>query len=142
MRTFVSHFTARSYEHDMFGHVNHAVYLNYFEQARFDAFEAAGYPFMQVRDRGWGVHVVRVEVDYRAEVRLGDRLEIQTRFVDFRRTSMVIEQRCLRRRTDGDEAVLAAEGTIVAVFVGANGRPARVPDDVRSKLGAPVVSKA
>ena len=41
-RTFESRFTARSYELDSFGHVNHGVFFNWFEQARFEAFEASG----------------------------------------------------------------------------------------------------
>ena len=35
---FVYKFNAKGYELDSYGHVNHAVYLNYFEQARWELF--------------------------------------------------------------------------------------------------------
>ena len=61
MRQFTTEIAVRSYELDSFGHVNHAIYLNYFEQARFDALESGGFPLREIYARGWGVHVVGVE---------------------------------------------------------------------------------
>ena len=69
---------ARSYELDSFGHVNHAVHLNYFEQARFEALAGCGFTYDELARRGWAIHVVRIEVDYLSEVLLGDRLRIRT----------------------------------------------------------------
>ena len=41
---FESRFRVRSYELDGFQHLNHTVFLSWFEQARFDAFEQGGFP--------------------------------------------------------------------------------------------------
>ena len=54
----------RTSELDSFGHVNHAVYLNYFEHARFEALKRAGFPWDLLGERGWAIFVVRIEVDY------------------------------------------------------------------------------
>ena len=54
MRTFEDTIRVRSYELDALGHVNHAVYLNYLEQARYDAMEAGGFPHTEVFAKGWG----------------------------------------------------------------------------------------
>ena len=54
---------ARSYELDAFGHLNHAVYLNYFEHARFQSLARYGIVAEVIRQRGEVVDVVRVEVD-------------------------------------------------------------------------------
>ena len=59
----------RTSELDSFGHVNHAVYLNYFEHARFEALKDAGFAWSELARRGWAIFVVRIEVDYVAETR-------------------------------------------------------------------------
>src|SRR5690606_8021532 len=89
---FESRFTVRSYELDGFAHLNHAVFLNWFEQARFGAFEAGGFPAPEIQARGWGVYVVRVEVDYLKEARLGDALVVRTRVEEVGRSSMLFHQ--------------------------------------------------
>lgn len=138
---FTSRMRVRSYELDALGHVNHAVYLNYLEQARFDALEAAGVSPDHMAREGWGVHVVRIEVDYRAECRMGDELVIRTSTTGFRNSSMTIQQtleRCPRypgpAPSGDEEGVTAVEARIVAVWVGPDGRPMRIPALVRSAL--------
>ena len=79
--------TVRSGEIDSFGHVNHAVFLHYLEHARVEALEAAGFPWTALAERGWQLYVVRVEVDYVAEARRGDRLLVRTWADGFRRTT-------------------------------------------------------
>lgn len=150
MRTFESTFRVRSYELDGLGHVNHAVFLNYFEQARFDALEHGGFPVAEMTRRGWGVHVVRIEVDYRRECRQGDRLEVRTRIESFRNSSVTIRQELRRRdrsiaggvepdapapRAPTGPGEVAAEATVVAVWIGEDGRPMRIPPEVRRALG-------
>lgn len=123
----------RSSELDSFGHVNHAVFLNYFEHARFEALEAAGFSWSVLEERGWGIYVVRIEVDYLAEARRGDRLLVRTWAESFRRTSMVLAQRMTRTEPDNTETTVS-EARVTAVWIGPDGKPMRVPDDVREGL--------
>lgn len=122
----------RSYELDAFGHVNHAVYLNYFEEARIRVMEEVGQPVPELLDRGWGVHVVRLEVEYRKEAHMGDELRIRTRVDGVRRSSMTVLQRAVRAGPDGAE--LVCEARVTWVWVNEDGRPVRVPDPVREAL--------
>jgi YbgC/YbaW family acyl-CoA thioester hydrolase len=122
----------RSYELDSFGHVNHAVFLNYLEYARFEALRQGGFPYEELVARGWGVYVVRIEVDYLKEARLGDRLLVRTWAAGSKRSSVVFAQEI--RRTTAPADVLA-RARVTAVWVGPDRRPARVPDEVRVALG-------
>ncbi|MEJ2539858.1 MAG: thioesterase family protein [Gemmatimonadota bacterium] len=124
--------SARSYELDAFGHLNHAVYLNYFEHARFETLAAKGLLAEEIRSRGEGVHVVRVEVDYLKEVRQGTSLEIHTGVVGFRHSSMTFHQSAVDAR---DPDLAYARAQVVAVWIGPNGRPMRIPGPVREALG-------
>jgi len=121
----------RSYELDSFGHVNHAVYLNYFEHARFETLRAGGFSPATLDQRGEGVHVVRVEVDYRRELRLGESLQVATGVREFRNSSMTLVQVAFRA---GARDHVFAEATVVAVWIGPDGRPMRIPGDVRAAL--------
>ncbi len=131
MRVFETRFRVRSYELDSFGHVNHSVPLNYFEEARWRALEEGGFPASELEARGEAVYVVRVEVDYRGEARLGERLLVRTRVEEFGRSSMRIRQDLLRE--DGEDPV--AEARVVAIWIGPDARPTRLPASVREALG-------
>jgi len=122
----------RSYELDSFGHANHAVFLNYLEFARFEALRHAGFPYQEIVARGWGVYVVRAEVDYLKEACLGDRLEILTWADSYKRSSMVLAQQIVRADQPDEEI---ARGRITAVWVDGDRRPMRVPVALREALG-------
>ncbi len=126
---------ARAYELDSFGHVNHAVHLNYFEQARFEVLARCGFTYDELARRGWAIHVVRVDVDYLSEVLLGDRLRIRTWAEGFRRTSMVMLQEARRDPREGEgDSIPVARARVVAVWIGEDGRPIRVPTEAREEF--------
>lgn len=121
----------RTSELDSFGHVNHAVYLNYFEHARFEALGEAGFTWDVLEERGWAIFVVRIEVDYLAEARREDRLLIRTWADSFRRTSMLLVQEMVRA---DKPSVTVARARVTAVWIGPSRKPMRVPDEVRTGL--------
>jgi len=133
MSGFETEFRVRSYELDSLGHVNHAVYLNYLEQARYDALTAGGLTPEVIRERGWGVYVVRVEVDYHRECFHEQLLRVTTVVEEFRKASMIIRQD-IRRVDDGPMADPAVTARVVLVWIGEGGRPIRVPDEARQAL--------
>ncbi len=126
--------TVRTTELDSFGHVNHAVYLNYFEHARFEALRDAGFSWDILAERQWAIFVVRIEVDYLAEGSREDEMLIRTKAESFRRTSMILVQEMVR--DDGSET-LVARARVTAVWIGENRKPMRVPEELREGLTLP-----
>ena len=122
----------RSGEIDSFDHVNHAVYLHYFEHARYEALRAAGFRWQLLRDNDWQIYVVRIEVDYMAQAMRGDVLRVRTWAESFRRTTMTLGQEMLRDEESGTVAVARAK--VSAVWIGPDRRPMRVPNVVRVGL--------
>ncbi len=122
----------RSYELDSFGHVNHAVFLNYLEHGRFDLLRAVGIPPESLPERGLGVYVVRLEIDYVKEARVGNRLLVRSRAEEFRRTTMVLVQEIVLA---SEPDTVLARARVTAVWVGPDRRPTRVPVEVRTGLG-------
>ena len=130
-RSIRTRLTVRSYELDSFGHLNHAVFLNHFEYARFDAFRVLDFPPERLLARGEAIHVVRVEVDYRAELTMGDDVDIETSLHELRNSSLTLRQRCV---SPTDPNRVYAEALVTVVWIGPDRRPMRVPDDVRAVL--------
>jgi len=127
----------RTSELDSFGHVNHAVYLSYYEHARFAALKEAGFTWSVLDERGWAIFVVRIEVEYLAELRREDEVVIRTHADSFRRTSMILMQEMVRVRvggSSGEGETVVSRARVTAVWIGPNRKPMRVPDVVREGL--------
>ena len=66
----------QTYELDALHHVNNAVYLNWIEQAYFDALRASGHPIEQVRQQGWWALQGGHEIEYFEPAFDNDEIEI------------------------------------------------------------------
>jgi YbgC/YbaW family acyl-CoA thioester hydrolase len=70
-------FSVRGYELDSYGHVNNAVYLNYFEQARWEMFRHLNL-IDYFRKNKLLLLVTELKIRYSREVKLFDELIIHT----------------------------------------------------------------
>ena len=71
---------------DAMGHVNHAVYLTYFEQARLTFWrEVTGSPSPHTR-----IIIARAECDYRSPAHFGDELEVRVGIGEIGRSSFTL----------------------------------------------------
>lgn len=96
----------------MFGHVNHARYLEYMEWARFQWCADNGMPLPELIARDHvGPAVLRVQIQYRRECKLGDELLVTAAAMSARRQIGRIKQTIVDTRTG--ELVADAELTFV-----------------------------
>lgn len=113
---------------DQLGHVNHARYLSYFEDARMTllATSPAGMPGTP-SDRG--CIAARVAVDYAApvEFRPGLKLRVETAVAAIGTSSWMLEQRMY----DGDTFVARCQCVLVA-YSYADRKPRPLDDDERA----------
>ena len=109
----------------MFGHVNHTRYLEYMEWARFAwaAHDGVPIPVMVQRDR-IGPAILRAEVRYRRECRLGDELWVTVEPMSARRDIGRLRQVITDRVTG--EVVCDAELTFVMLDLDAR-KATRLP---------------
>jgi len=124
---------------DPLGHANNAAYLTYLEQARFALWRAQlGFlprPSTTPGPRGCGFIMARAEVDFRAQARYGDELEVRLSLAASGRTSFTYAYEVVT--TPGDRIVAAAR-TVQVWFDYDTERPVPIPDDLRAKLARPV----
>ncbi len=67
------------YQHlDIFGHVNHAAYLNIFEEARWDLIESNGYGLNTIIERQQGPTILEVQIRFKSELKFKEKAKIET----------------------------------------------------------------
>ncbi len=108
----------RNYHIDHFGHVNHARYLEFLEEARWQYLEKNH--LIEPIHRIKAFHVVsKVEIDYRHPVRLADVLHIETKINGRSSKCFWVDQRAHITSS----GITAIRAVITNVFVDAQGRP-------------------
>ncbi len=114
---------------DFSGVVYHASYLRFLERGRTEFLRAAGVDQSTLHAEGEGLifAVRRMTIDYLKPARMDDVLLIETRTAELRGASLAIAQRVLRN----EEVLVTAEVRVAAIL---GGRPARIPDALRSVL--------
>jgi acyl-CoA thioester hydrolase len=125
--THVRNFRIRHYECDAYGHVNHANYVRYMQEAAFDASAAVGYDFAryQAMDRLWLIR--ETEIEYLRPLRYGDSVQITTWVLDFRR---IRSRRAYEFRYAGSGELVARASTDWVFLERSSGRPTAIPQDM------------
>lgn len=115
---------------DLAGIVYYANYLKYIERGRTEWVRALGIDQTRLRAEAGIVFAVRrVEADYLSPARFDDALEVTTKLEKTSGARVVLIQEVQRDGT----VLFAARVTLVALTD--TGRPARLPADVRRRLG-------
>ena len=118
----------RFYELDPYGHLNHSVFVQYFETSRIELLEKADVSLNVYADIGYHFVVTRIETSFIRPVKAGDILTIETELLQLRPASLIWNQKMLR----GAETV--AHQKLRNAITDLQGKPLRVPKDVTKKL--------
>jgi len=116
--------TVRGYELDSYGHVNHAVYLNYMEQARWEIIREAGLLDQLIRE-GKKLVVIKADVRYINEIKLFDKVIIHTK-VKKEAPYLVFYQKLFNQ--NGNTRV--ARAVIKAILLDEQKKPLDIPDEM------------
>lgn len=117
-------FRVRHYECDAYGYVKYADYLNYMQEAAFDASAAAGYDRARYEAMGHHWLVRETDVEYLRPLRYGDSVRVKTWVADFRR---VRSRRAYELWRVGSSELAVRASTDWVFLDGATGRPVTIP---------------
>ncbi len=120
-------FRVRHYECDAYGHVNHANYLRYMQEAAFDASAAAGYDFRRYREMGRAWLVRETDITYLRPLAYGDSVVVKTWVLDFRR---VRSRRAYELRDLATGEVVAQAHTDWIFLDNQSLRPVTIPQEM------------
>ena len=120
-------FRVRHYECDAYGHVNHANYLRYMQEAALDASAAAGYNLDWYENHGRQWLIRETAISYLKPLMYGDTVIVKTWVQDFHR---VRSRRAYELRHERDGAIVARASTDWVYLDTAAMRPVSVPDEM------------
>jgi thioesterase-3 len=128
----------RSTELDALGHVNQARWVEYLEWGRFDWTRASGMTDQFLGADGVGSVMANLNVNFRREARLGDRLTVRTWLAAVGRSSFRFAQEI--RGASGD---VLCDSVATAVAFDLRARASvPIPDDLRATLQSLVRAEA
>ncbi len=130
-----SRLEVRFHELDPYGHVNHALYLSYFETARIDALVSIGCGLERLEADGFHLIVVEAHIRYVKPSTYGNVLTVASQIVETGLASARWHQRLTRE--DDLIATLDTRGA----FTNREGRPERIPAHYLEMLG-PLLAQA
>ncbi len=124
-------FTLKIYyeDTDAGGVVYYANYLKFLERARSEAIYSLGYTNSSILERFGVLLIVKsCNIEYKKPAKFEDTLEIISEIKSFTKTSFLMKQSILRN----NEIISDAE--IHLVSVDKNGKPSKIPEDLKKKL--------
>jgi acyl-CoA thioester hydrolase len=126
---------------DAMGHVNNAVYLTFFEQARLAfwlALHPGGAPDEAIDPARIGFVLARAECDYASPVRLGERLLVGCRAGDFGVSSFVFDYRIVAAggSVDAEVRLVASGRTVQVTWDWAAGKKVPLSADLKTRIEA------
>jgi acyl-CoA thioester hydrolase len=129
----VTPITVRFRDLDAMGHVNNAVFFTYLETARVEYVRHGLLGESQIRDFTGqvGLILAKISCDFKTPIYYGQRVEVGTRVVEMRNSSLLVEQRI---EADGQLAALAE--AVVVHYDYQSGKSLRIPDHIRAQVEA------
>lgn len=101
---FIWQFTVLETHLDTFGHMNHATYLQLFEQARWEFVTARGYGLEYVIKEQVGPTILELDIKYRRELRLRELVTVESETLDYNGKVGHVRQRMLNQK--GEECAV------------------------------------
>jgi len=126
----IHHWPIRVYyeDTDLAGIVYYANYLRFIERARSEMVRAAGIDQVAMKASGFVFAVRRVEADYLSPAKYDDELIVETTLDRLKGASFDMPQTVFR------DGVALFQARVSVVVLGAHGRAARLPADIRAKV--------
>ena len=114
---------------DVGGVVYYANYLKFLERARSEAIYSLGYTNKGLNEQYGILLIVKsCNIEYKKPARFEDVLEVNSEVVSFSKTSILMKQLILRNKD------LISEAEIHLVAVNKDGKPSKIPEELKKKL--------
>jgi len=128
MRRFEHQHRVTYAETDQMGFAYYANYLVWFEMGRTELIRASGLAYRELEEMGLLLPVIEASCSYQRPARYDDVVTIRTAVSEVKGIRLTFSYEVLR----GGE--LLARGMTRHAFMDKNGRPAKLPKDIKSRI--------
>ena len=119
-------------ETDMMGVVYYAKFFNWLEVGRVGLMRDVGLPYSKWESKNFHIPVVQAHADYKSSARFDEEILVKSRVASVGNSSIRFENEVYKL----PQSELVCTGHTVHVLIDAQGRPTRIPDDIRAMLEA------
>ena len=114
---------------DSGGVVYYANYLKFLERARSEALYTLGFTNLGLLEKHNILLIVKsCNIEYKKPAKLEDKINIISEVISFTKTSFTMKQ-CILRNNE-----LITEANVHIVIVDKNGKPSKIPEELKQKL--------
>ena len=124
-------FTVKVYyeDTDSGGVVYYANYLKFLERARSEALYTLGFTNLGLLEKHNILLIVKsCNIEYKKPAKFEDKINIISEVISFTKTSFMMKQCILRKN------LLITEANVHIVIVDKNGKPSKIPEELKQKL--------
>jgi thioesterase III len=90
----------REHHLDSFGHVNHATYLQIYEEARWEYITSRGFGYNEVHQTGIGPIILEISLKFKKEMRLRENVRIRGQVTEYTRLTGNFHQEILNEKNE------------------------------------------
>lgn len=124
-----THIIVRGYHTDLYQHVNNARYLEFLEEGRWQALETY-IDLDQFMATGLLFFIVNINISYRSQAKVNDKIVIHTGLGKVGNKSAVIKQQIINTST----SKVCVDADITFVITDWEGKPQKIEGDIRETL--------
>ncbi len=85
---------------DTFGHMNNAMYLILFEEARWEWLTQTGYGLNKIKETGLGPTILEINLRFLKELRVRDEVVIESQLISYEKKIAKMTQKMIRNGED------------------------------------------
>ncbi|MEQ1723043.1 MAG: acyl-CoA thioesterase [Pseudobdellovibrio sp.] len=109
---------------DSYGHVNNAMYLSLYEEARWEAITSGGYGYKKVHETGFGPVILGIDLKFLKELKLREIITITLEMISYEGKIFKMKQQMLKANGD-----VASEIVLTAGFFDLKNRKLILPNE-------------
>ena len=112
------------YECDVYGHLNNAIYLHIYEEARSDALDQMEMSIQKLNEKNIGIFLINVELEFIKAISLGENIIVRTYIIESTRLRATWKQEIFNSENE-----LCNRAIVKGVFIRDN-KPSRLPKEI------------
>ena len=112
------------YECDIYGHLNNAIYLHIYEEARSDALDQMGMSIQTLNEKNIGIFLINLELEFIKAIQMGEIITVHSYIIESTRLRATWKQEIFNSKNE-----LCNRAIVKGVFI-KDAKPNRLPKDI------------
>ena len=112
------------YECDIYGHLNNAIYLHIYEEARSDALDQMGMSIQTLNEKNIGIFLINLELEFIKAIQMGEIITVHSDIIESTRLRATWKQEIFNSNNE-----LCNRAFVKGVFI-KDTKPNRLPKDI------------